>query len=116
MADKRRAQRVAEQIREIVAEQLPRLSDPGISMLSITAVTISSDLRHAKVYWSLVIPTIDDREVEIEKAQAALDRARSEIRREVAQQLSLRAAPVIGFYYDDTYDVQESTERLLASV
>ena len=51
----RRADRVAEGIREVIAELLLRdIKDPRIGMVTLTTVELTDDLKHARVYFSCV--------------------------------------------------------------
>ena len=47
-----RPDRVAEEFREILAEEIPRLKDPRVGFVTITHVEVTSDLRHAIVYYT----------------------------------------------------------------
>jgi ribosome-binding factor A len=44
--------RVNEVVREVVADELERLSDPRLGLVTVTGVDVSADLRHAVVYYS----------------------------------------------------------------
>jgi len=44
--------RVNEVVREVVADELERLSDPRLGLVTVTGVDVSNDLRHATVYYS----------------------------------------------------------------
>ena len=44
--------RVNEVVREVVADELERLSDPRLGLVTVTCVDVSNDLRHATVYYS----------------------------------------------------------------
>ncbi len=44
--------RVNEVVRETIADELERLSDPRLGLVTVTGVDVSPDLRHATVYYS----------------------------------------------------------------
>jgi ribosome-binding factor A len=44
--------RVNEVVREVIADELERLSDPRLGLVTVTGVDVSADLRHATVYYS----------------------------------------------------------------
>jgi ribosome-binding factor A len=44
-----RTARVNEVVREVLAEELERLSDPRLGLVTVTSVDVSPDLRHATV-------------------------------------------------------------------
>ena len=47
-----RMARVNEVVREAVADEIERLSDPRLGLVTVTGVEVSPDLRHATVYYS----------------------------------------------------------------
>ncbi|MCB0340109.1 MAG: 30S ribosome-binding factor RbfA [Bdellovibrionales bacterium] len=98
-------------MREVLATRLLRLSDPRLELVTITSVYVSPDLRHAKVYWS----ALEGREKKAEILRA-FKSASGLLRREIGKSLSLKSVPELDFYYDDTLDVLEETERLLDEV
>jgi ribosome-binding factor A len=108
MAQSRRVHKVAERLQDLIASELLQLRDPRLSLLTITSVIVSSDLRHAKVYYM----TTGDKS-RIEKAGEALAGATGRFRQVVGRELGLRFVPELRFYYDDTLDAREEVERLL---
>jgi ribosome-binding factor A len=110
MAQKRRTYRVAEKIRSIVATALLQLDDPRLMLVTVTSVNLSSDLRHARVYW--VISQSADR---IPEAEAAFEERGSHFRHALGKKLGTRYVPDLRFYYDDTLDTVEQVEKLLRS-
>lgn len=107
MANNRRVYRVAEQIRNLVAQELIRMADPRFSLVTITSVVVSPDLRHAKVYWMV---TGRDR---IEEVDEAFESASGAFRKVLARELGVRFVPVVKFFYDDTFDTRDEVDRLL---
>jgi ribosome-binding factor A len=103
----RRADRVADLVRAAVAELLLReLKDPRIGMVTLTQVTMSDDLRHARIFFSVV-----GSEETRQRSLAGLQSAAGFIRREVGRRLQLRYAPEITFRLDP---VPERAQRLSA--
>jgi ribosome-binding factor A len=45
-----RRARVNEIVREVLADEIERLSDPRLGLVTVTGVDVSPDLRHATVY------------------------------------------------------------------
>jgi ribosome-binding factor A len=111
MAQQRRVFRVAEKIRELVAGELNRMADPRFSLVTITKVMVSPDLRHAKVYW--VVTGKDERRAEV---QEAFTHAEGLFKRILAKDLGTRFVPALRFYYDDTLDTCDEVERLFAKI
>lgn len=108
---KRRVFKVAEQIRAIIAQELTRMADPRLGLLTVTSVVVSNDLRHAKVYW-----TCSGDPDSIEAGSTAFEKARGHFRRTLAEQLGLRFVPDLKFFYDDTLDVVEEVEGLITRI
>lgn len=103
----RRAERLAEAMREEIAEVVGfQLDDPRIEMVTVTEVTVSDDLRDAKVY-----VLVDGGEDEVKKALRALQHAATFVRQQVAMNLSLRFAPHLHFVRDSA---EENASRVSA--
>jgi len=111
MSSRRRIFQIAEQIRAVIAEQLARTADPRFSLVTITSVVVSNDLRHAKVYW---IVTGDQQRMD--QVKQAFESAGGLFRRAISQELSTRFVPELRFYYDDTLDTCAEVERLFARI
>ena len=73
------------------------LNDPRLSLVRVTDVNISRDLRNAKVFVSH-----DDEEIPRSEILKGLRHALPYMRGEVAQRCGLRAAPELLFYYDES--------------
>ena len=91
-----RLERVAEAIRQVVAEILQQeLKDPRIGFVTITRVTVTADLQHAVVYFSL----LDGHGIPAQTEQG-LKSARGFIRRLLGERLRLRVTPEVEFRSD----------------
>jgi len=103
--------RVGETIRRALADILIRSDhhEPDLEGVSITVgeVRCSSDLRVATVY---VLP-LGGRDAE--RALAALDRAKFELRRQLTRMVSLKFSPELRFKLDETFDRMDETRRML---
>ena len=92
----RRPERLAEALKEEIAEVVGfELDDPRVSMVTVTEVKVTDDLRDAKVY-----VLIDGSESEISEALKALKHASIFVRQQVTMNLSLRYAPHLHFVRD----------------
>ena len=113
MAQQRRTERVAEAIREEVASALAAgVRDPRISRLvTVTAVEITRDLRHATVYVSVL-----GDEHERTQTLAGLADLAGYLRGHVGRALQLRSAPLFTFKYDESIARAARIEMLLAQV
>ncbi len=94
-----RMRKVNETIREIVADELTRLGDPGIGFVTVTGVDTAPDLRTAIVYYS-VLGDQEDRSATAE----ALERAHARLQAAVARQARLKYTPRLSFEIDASID------------
>jgi len=107
-----RMRRVDEAVREVLSDALGRgLKDPRVGFVTVTAVETSPDLRHARVYVS-VLGTDAEREASLE----GLRSAHGFLQRRVATELRLKHTPQLVFEEDDTARRAERVERLLGEV
>lgn len=108
----KRATRVASLLREVLSEVLAtQLKDPAVGRVTISRVVVTEDIRHAKVYFSLLGNSADR-----EKALAGLRRASGFIRTEMGKRIELRFAPTLDFIYDDSVDYADRINQLLKQV
>jgi ribosome-binding factor A len=108
----RRQERVAEQIKIELGKILEQhINDPRLNLISITDVTISSDLREANVYASALAGQSAEAEV-----LAGLEHARSFMRRELAKQMQLRVVPNLHFRWDNSLETGDRISRLLDQI
>src|SRR3954447_330988 len=100
-----RAARLNEVLREVLAEELERLADADdrLGLLTVTAVNVDPDLRHATV---LLASISDD-------ARVALDEDRVRLQAAVAPPLRLRRTPLLSFEVDPAITTGSKIEEIL---
>lgn len=105
-----RMRRVDEAIREVLSDVLgaQELKDPRIGFVTVTDVRTSADLRHARVY----VTVLGD-ERQREESLAGLRSAHGVLQRRVGTQLRMKRTPTLAFHYDDTTDRAMRMEQLL---
>ena len=104
-----RVERVADAIREVIAELLLRgIKDPRVGMATITGVKLTPDLRHARVYFSVIG---DD--AARARTLAGLRSASGFIRNQIGKKLSLRVSPQVIFEVDPSFEQAERVSQLL---
>lgn len=95
-----RAQRVADQIQRELAQLLrDEVKDPRVGRITITAVEVSADLSHAKVFFT----HLAGREHAAE-AVHALQHTAGFLRTELSHRLGLYSVPQLHFAYDDSIE------------
>jgi ribosome-binding factor A len=98
MADRMR--RVNEAVREVVSARIAEgLRDPRIGFVTVTAVETSPDLRHARVYVS-VLGSDEERAATLE----GLDSAHGVIQQAVGSELRMKRTPALQFVFDESID------------
>lgn len=91
-----------DQLSEVIARELSdlirtRMKDPRIGFASITDVEVSADLRHAKVFISVMGSPEEQRET-----MRAFTHGAGFLRHELAQRLTVRYVPEITFLLDQS--------------
>lgn len=108
----KRAIRVADAIRnELAVLLLQRSGDPRLRDVLISRVTLSDDLRQARIYYSILC----DRE-KIDEVRKALERATGFMRSHLAKTINLRFTPELRFWYDEGAEKVAEVEQLLAEI
>lgn len=95
-----RMRRVDEAVREVLSDGIAtQLHDPRVGFVTVTGVKTSSDLRHARVYVS-VLGNEDAREATL----AGLRSAHGFLQGLLASELKLKHTPALTFSYDESID------------
>jgi len=109
--------RVDEAIRQVLGDAVAGdLKDPRVGFVTVTDVRTSPDLRHARVYVSVL--GADGGVSQPADREATLDGLRSGhgfLQARVAGELRLKRTPTLEFFYDDTTDRALRVEELIAS-
>ena len=93
-----RMRRVNEAMREVLSAAITtELKDPRVGFVTVTAVETSPDLRHARVFVSVLGNPGERR-----RSLKALDSAHGYLQRRVAAELRMKNTPLIQFVYDET--------------
>jgi len=106
-----RAARVADEVRAAAAEILRGLKDPGIGFATVVRAELSSDLRYAKIYVSVLGP-----EAERAATMAALQRATGHVRTELGRRIRLYRTPEVHFVSDGSLAHGDRIARLLREI
>jgi ribosome-binding factor A len=104
-----RMRRVDEAMREVLSDVLTHeLKDPRVGFVTVTDVKTSPDLRHARVYVSV----LGDPEV-VEASLEGLRSAHGFLQGRVGGELRLKNTPTLQFLHDDTAERAQRLEQIL---
>ena len=96
-------------LREVIAEEVERLNDSRLEMVSITGVETSPNLRHALVY-------IDVLADDASAALTALRRASRRLQSAIAEQVRMKYTPTLEFAVDPGVSGGERIDAILRSL
>ena len=103
-----RSDRVAEQVRRDLAELIrTELKDPRVGMISLTAVELTPDYAHAKVFFT----TLNTEH--LEEIERGLKRAAGFLRHELGRCIHIHTLPELHFVYDSSIERGTSLSQLI---
>lgn len=107
-----RLMRINEEIQKELSGMIRNLKDPRVqdTMISITRVETTPDLRYAKVYVSVLDKS------DVKEVIKGLKSAGGYLRRELGRALSLRYTPELVFQADDSIDKGTHILKLLNDI
>ncbi len=112
--------RVDEAIRQVLGEAIAgELKDPRVGFVTVTDVRTSVDLRHARVYVSVLDEALAEPAARAgagEERAATLEGLRSAhgfLQARIAGELRLKRTPTLEFSYDETTDRAFRVEELI---
>ena len=111
MSSHSRPERLGDVLRAELSSLLVRQArDPDLRRVTVTRVQMTKDLKHARVYFTLLTKADDMR-----KTARALRRARPFLKRQLGR-VGLRHVPDLTFFYDDSVEQQDRVARLLDEI
>lgn len=111
MTEGTRPDRVSEEFREVLAEEIPRLKDPRVGFVTVTGVRVTPDLRRATVYYT----ALGD-EGQRKATRAGLRSATGHLRRVIGHEVRLKFLPALEFEEDDTGPRAQRVDELLRQI
>jgi ribosome-binding factor A len=104
-----RMRRVDEAMREVLSDAITsEIKDPRVGFVTVTAVQTSADLRHARVFVSVL-----GEQGQRRRSMDGLESAHGFLQRRVAAELRLKNTPTLHFLYDDSTDRGMRIQELL---
>ncbi len=106
-----RTERVADYLQRELAGLIQReVRDPRVGMVSVTGVSVSRDLGHARVYFTEL--DVDSGE-EASECTDVLNRAAGFLRSQLARDSNMRSVPRLRFYFDSSVGRGRQMEALI---
>ena len=93
-------------LREVIAEELEKLSDSRLELVSVTGVDTAPNLRKAVVFVDAIAKAP-------EEVLEALRAARPRLQREIGRQVRIKYTPVLEFDLDSGVMAGERIEQIL---
>ena len=103
-----RMRRVNESVRAVVAEAVGELKDPRIGLVTVTAVSVSPDLREGTVYVSVL-----GNERKRRSTLEGLESAHAVVQARLARELRLKRTPHLTFEYDPSVEYGVRLTKLI---
>jgi ribosome-binding factor A len=94
-----RLRRVDEAVKEVLSESIGELKDPRIGFVTVTGVRTSRDLRHARVFVSVL-----GSERKRERTLEGLAAAHGVLQARLARELRMKRTPQLAFEYDPSVE------------
>jgi ribosome-binding factor A len=95
-------------VRQVLSEALPELKDPRIGFVTVTGVETSPDLRHARVFVSVL-----GSEKKRKKSLEGLAAAHGVLQSHLARELRMKRTPTLAFEYDPTVEEGVRMSKLI---
>ena len=103
-----RTERVANEIHSIIGKIQNQYIDLShLGFITFSKVIISSDLKHAKIFYGVV-----NRKKNIENLTLELNKRSKAFRKYLGQELTIKFTPSIKFYFDDSIEYVEKIDEL----
>ncbi|HJV07476.1 MAG TPA: 30S ribosome-binding factor RbfA [Chromobacteriaceae bacterium] len=106
-----RADRIAEQIQRELAELVRKgLKDPRAGWITITAVQVTRDYSHAKIFYTVM----DEKTRDV--TQEALEHSAGYLRSELGRSLQIFTTPQLHFVYDESVERGFHMDQLISKI
>jgi len=103
-----RTARLSEVLREIIADELTRIDDERLELVTITAIDVDAEMNRAVVFYDSMAGEEGD-----EGILLALGEHRSRIQSSINRQMHARKTPVLSFKPDEVIRAAERIDRIL---
>jgi ribosome-binding factor A len=107
----KRTEKVQKLAQEVLGESIQALKDPRIGFVTVTGVRISADLRHARVFVS-VLGSDDEQRA----TMAGLESAKAHLRSDLGRQMRMKYLPELIFELDHSPEEAQRMEELFRRI
>jgi ribosome-binding factor A len=112
MQPSRRPQRLALQIQQEVSLMISRdMKDRRVGFVTVTGVQLTPDLRHARIFISMM-----GSESEKKESLEALNHATGWVRHELGQRIRMKFLPEVVFQFDTSQEYGEHIDQLIDEI
>lgn len=106
--DFQRSDRLNELLREVIAQELERIDDNELGLVSVSSVQVDNELSKAKVFLSSL-----DEESQILQV---MDSYKGKLRKAIADQARIRRTPELEFFLDPAISASSRIDEILAGI
>lgn len=103
-----RTARLSESLREVIADELTRIDDERLSLVTVTSIDVDAEMNRAVVFFDSLVGEDGDGDI-----LAALGEHRVRIQASVARQIRSKKTPILSFRPDATIRAAERIEQIL---
>jgi ribosome-binding factor A len=103
-----RTARLNESLREVIAEDLTRIDDERLALVTITAIDVDPEMNRAIVFFDSLVGEDGDEEI-----LAAFADHRVRLQGSVGRQIRAKKTPILSFRPDQSIRAAERIERIL---
>ncbi len=112
MKTSRRTKKVSSLIHQklgnIISEEI---TANGMGIITVTEVSVSIDLRQARVYYTVYSGTLNR-----DRQQAVIESKAKVIRKRLAESVELKYIPFLNFIYDETPEKASKIEKIIQQI
>ena len=106
--DFQRSDRLNELLREVIAQELERIDDNELGLISVSSVQVDNELSKAKVFFS----SLD----EGSQILQVLDSYKGKLRKAIGDQARIRRVPELEFFLDPAITASSRIDEILAEI
>ena len=107
--DYQRSARLNELLREVIAEELEKIDDDELEMVSISAVQVDNELTKARIYLSTLAEEPD-------LVLSQMNRYKGKLRKAIGSQTKIRRVPELVFFIDPSITTGGRIDEILFEI